>query len=245
MANDMQFVFETFLEHLYESVDEADFRKAMAGAAAELELLAFAYLSLPPQRSGKPKLISNYPRSWIAHYLQNRYHKIDPVIMRARCGGCPFRWGSEICSLNQSQAQQRLFDEAVEFGICCGLTIPIVDRRGGVAALTFAADEPNPVFLRVAKRYQQALELMATCFHIHVRRKLSGNRTVDGIVLTPREYECLQWAARGKSAWDIGCILGIKRRTAAFHLENARKKLGVRTITQAAVRLAASRPVLH
>ncbi|ESZ53486.1 helix-turn-helix transcriptional regulator [Mesorhizobium sp. L103C131B0] len=41
---------------------------------------------------------------------------------------------------------------------------------------------------------------------------------MDGISLTPREYECLQWAARGKSAWAIGCILGIKPRTAAFHL---------------------------
>ncbi|MCK5750466.1 MAG: helix-turn-helix transcriptional regulator, partial [Oricola sp.] len=77
-------------------------------------------------------------------------------------------------------------------------------------------------------------------FHIHVHRKLSDNRAVDGVVLTPREYECLQWAAKGKSAWEIGQILGITRRTAAFHLDNARQKLGVRTIAQAVVRLASS-----
>lgn len=140
-----------------------------------------------------------------------------------------------------SQVQQRLFDEAAEFSIRCGLTIPIVDRRGCMAAVTFAADEPNPIFIRVADRYEQALQLMATCFHIQVRRKLSGNRTVDGISLTAREYECLQWAARGKSAWDIACILGITRRTAAFHLDNARKKLGVRTKNQAVALLASSR----
>ncbi|WP_312887742.1 autoinducer binding domain-containing protein [Mesorhizobium caraganae] len=87
----MQLVFETILENLSESVDEADFREAMAGAAAELELITFAYLSLPPQRSGKPKLISNYPGRWTARYLQNRYQKVDPVIIRARCDGCPFR----------------------------------------------------------------------------------------------------------------------------------------------------------
>ncbi|TIT70729.1 MAG: helix-turn-helix transcriptional regulator, partial [Mesorhizobium sp.] len=56
-----------------------------------------------------------------------------------------------------------------------------------------------------------------------------------------REYECLQWAARGKSAWDIAGILGITRRTAAFHLDNAKKKLGVRTQNQAVSLLASSR----
>ncbi|WP_425294891.1 LuxR family transcriptional regulator [Neomesorhizobium albiziae] len=237
----MQIVFETFLEQLSESVDEADFREAMAGTASELDLLTFAYLSLPLQPSGKPKLISNYPSPWTARYLQNRYQKLDPVILRARCGGCPFRWGSGFSGVEISQAQQRLFDEAAEFGICSGLTILIVDRRGRIAAMTFAADEPNPAFLRIAERYEQALQLMATCFHISARRKLSGNRTVDGVLLTPREYECLQWAARGKSASDIGCILGIKPRTAAFHLDNAKKKLGVRTKNQAVALLASSR----
>ncbi|NGO52983.1 LuxR family transcriptional regulator [Mesorhizobium camelthorni] len=241
MTKDMQLLFETFLEQLSESVDETDFRDAMAGAAAGLELITFAYLSLPPQRSGEPRLISNYPARWTAHYLQNRYQKVDPVIIRARCGGCPFRWGPDMRGFATSQVQQRLFEEAAEFSIRCGLTIPIVDRRGCIAAVTFAADEPNPAFLRIAERYEQALQLMATCFHICVRRKLSGNRTVDGVSLTPREYECLQWAARGKSAWDIGGILGIKPRTAAFHLDNAKKKLGVRTKNQAIALLASSR----
>ncbi|WP_245451910.1 LuxR C-terminal-related transcriptional regulator [Mesorhizobium waimense] len=50
----------------------------------------------------------------------------------------------------------------------------------------------------------------------------------------------LQWAARGKSAWETGCILGVKRRSAAYHLDNARKKLGVRTVMQAVVQLSAS-----
>ncbi|WP_353822311.1 autoinducer binding domain-containing protein [Mesorhizobium sp.] len=69
------------------------------------------------------------------------------------------------------QVQQRLFAEAAEFGICCGLTIPIVDRRGHVAAMTFAAREPS-AFRRVAERYEQALQFMAMCFHIHVRRPI-------------------------------------------------------------------------
>ncbi|MER8792329.1 LuxR family transcriptional regulator [Mesorhizobium sp. M0983] len=240
MTKGMPLVFETFLERLSESVDETDFQEALASAASGLDLLTFAYLSLPLQPSGEPKLISNYPPTWTAHYLRNQYQRVDPVIMRARLAECPFLWESDFRGVEISQVQQRLFAEAAEFGICCGLTIPIVDRRGRVAAMTFAAREPS-AFLRVAERCEQALQFMATCFHIHVRRKLSANRLVDGILLTPREYECLQWAARGKSASDTACILGITSRTVAFHLDNARNKLGVRTKDQAVALLASSR----
>lgn len=67
----------------------------MAAAAAGFGLPIFAYLYLPMRSASKPLLISNYPKSWTAHYLRNRYQKLDPVITRAKCGGCPFLWGSD------------------------------------------------------------------------------------------------------------------------------------------------------
>jgi hypothetical protein len=48
------------------------------------------------------------------------------------------------------------------------------------------------------------LQLMAMYFHAHARRRLSINRVIDGVALSPRELECLEWAAQGKSAWEIG-----------------------------------------
>lgn len=237
----MQLVFETLLEELSLSVDQVDLRDALANAAGAFDIRAFAYLSLVPDGVTQPRLISNYHSGWTSHYLRHQYERIDPVIGWARYSGFPFRWGPGFGYAGISKRQQQLFDEAAEFGICCGLTIPLVDRRGGVAAMTFAADRLDPTFLRIAERYEQALEIMAMCFHVGVRRKLSGDLAVDGVSLTPREYECLQWTAKGKSAWEIGCILGIKERTAAFHLDNAKKKLGVRTKNQAVTLLASSR----
>lgn len=64
---------------------------------------------------------------------------------------------------------------------------------------------------------------------------------VGGVVLSPREYQCLEWSARGKSAGEIGTILGIAERNARFHLDNARAKLGVRSLRQAIVLLTAGR----
>ena len=54
--------------------------------------------------------------------------------------------------------------------------------------------------------------------------------------LNDREIETLRWAARGKTAEEIAIIMSIAERTVAFHLNNARDKLGVATRIQAAVK---------
>jgi DNA-binding NarL/FixJ family response regulator len=58
------------------------------------------------------------------------------------------------------------------------------------------------------------------------------------IGLGERELEALTWAARGKTFAEIGEILGVSRRTVEFHLDNARRKLGVPTRTQALIKAA-------
>ncbi|MFY9895042.1 MAG: MEDS domain-containing protein [Xanthobacteraceae bacterium] len=52
-------------------------------------------------------------------------------------------------------------------------------------------------------------------------------------VLTLREREVLWWAAQGKSAWEIGEILHIAKRTVDQHTQNAARKLGAVNRTQA------------
>ncbi|WP_293380973.1 helix-turn-helix transcriptional regulator [Phenylobacterium sp.] len=54
--------------------------------------------------------------------------------------------------------------------------------------------------------------------------------------LTHRQLECLAWTGEGKSARDIGQILGISRRTVEEHLEKACAVFGVRTRIQAVMR---------
>jgi DNA-binding CsgD family transcriptional regulator len=173
--------------------------------------------------------------------LASRYEHLDPVIRQAIRGTDPFEWGDGIASWDISDTQHQLFDEAAMFGIRYGFTIPIHDGHGPVAAVTFASDELRPTFRRCVEGHRHVLQLMAMYFHANVRRKLNPDRIVDGVALSPREYQCLEWSAAGKSAWDIGCILGVSRRTVGFHLDNARAKLGVHSIRQAVARLAASK----
>jgi LuxR family transcriptional activator of conjugal transfer of Ti plasmids len=237
----MHHIFQSFIDGLSDSTDTADLQNTMARAGASLDLSCFAYLALPYRRGDKPHLISSYPTKWTDHYLQNRYEKVDPVILGSLKNAEPFEWGIGLSPTPLSKAQNVLLDEAAQFGIRCGFTVPVHDPRGPIAAITFAADERRPAFQRCIERNRHVLQLMALYFHARARRKLAPERVIDGVPLSPRELECLEWAAQGKSAWEIGRLLNISRRTAAFHLDNAKAKFDVRTICQAVAKLAASK----
>jgi LuxR family transcriptional activator of conjugal transfer of Ti plasmids len=240
----MHRVFQRFIDGLAASGDAESLRRILSEAGAALDLSCFAYLSLPSRRGDTPKLISNYPIAWTDHYLRQQYQRVDPVILEALATPEPFEWGGEFGLGAISKRQRALLDEAAQFGIRCGFTIPIHDGRGPVAAVTFAADERHPTFERCIAEYRRVLQLMAMHFHAHARRRLLADHVVDGVLLSPREFECLEWATRGKSAWETGQILSISRRTASFHLENAKAKLGVHSICQAVARFVAAKRLM-
>jgi LuxR family quorum sensing-dependent transcriptional regulator len=50
---------------------------------------------------------------------------------------------------------------------------------------------------------------------------------------TAREIEVLRWVANGKSAWEIGEILQITKRTVDEHVQAAVRKLGATNRTHA------------
>ena len=58
-------------------------------------------------------------------------------------------------------------------------------------------------------------------------------RAID---ITYRQLQCLAWTHEGKSATDIGQILGISGRTVEGHLAKVCRNLGVRTRIQAVLK---------
>ena len=67
------------------------------------------------------------------------------------------------------------------------------------------------------------LELVAPALHL-AALDLPATAPANG--LTARERECLAWTSVGKTAWEIGSILGISEHTAVAHLNAAVRKLG-------------------
>ncbi len=76
--------------------------------------------------------------------------------------------------------------------------------------------------------------------HTHVSNELSSHwgrvrdpgQIARSFQLSPREREVLQLIAEGRSSKEIATILTISARTASFHRENIKRKLGVKTIAE-------------
>lgn len=53
--------------------------------------------------------------------------------------------------------------------------------------------------------------------------------------LTAKEHEALEWAAKGKSVWEIARIQGRSEAAINFHMCNIRRKFGVSSLRAALV----------
>lgn len=69
-----------------------------------------------------------------------------------------------------------------------------------------------------------------------ISRAEPEQRFLAPIGITARQLECLAWVQEGKSASDIGGILGISSRTVEGHLLKVCNHLGVKTRLQAVLR---------
>lgn len=221
------------LEPLHAAKDAAAADSIFRNILTKFGVGQFAYLglNLGPGRVA-PLLVSTYPSEWCERYLERRYYGIDPVIHGARQKMFPFEWGSRAYLSELHDSQKHFFLEARDFGIASGITYPVHGAQGQFAVISLVSDQP----LTLDLNGQNVLQLAA--MHYHMRQVANQKPSPDEriVELTPREAECLTWAANGKSAWEIGRILNISRYTVQEHMDNAKRKLGCHTRDHAVVK---------
>lgn len=223
--------FQEFVDAIQTADNELAFERIATRVTQQLGFKRFAYLRL---KGGKPALISSYPKPWTERYFDLGYQQIDPVVWRASREHALFSWGGDPPAPAGTREHRRFFEEAMEFGIKSGITVPIRCGFGGMAAFTFSTDEPSARTEQLITRYGDVVQLVGLYFHAHVTTRLSWKPALPGSepALTQRERQCLAWAARGKTAADIAVLIGIAPRTVVFHLENARSKFGATSVAQ-------------
>ncbi|MDN3277998.1 autoinducer binding domain-containing protein [Frankia sp. RB7] len=235
-------IFQEFIDALQTAMDENEFERIATRATHGLGFRWFAYLSIV---DSSLKLISSYPKSWTNRYLRRCYHRRDPVVLRARAEHAIFTWGASSGSIRPRDPEQsRFFEEATQFGIKSGITVPIRAGFGRMAAFTVATDDAlmEPDVLLATSN--DTVQLLALYFHTHLRGHPAANVTPpDARTLSQRERQCLAWAALGKTVSETAVLVGITARTVAFHLENARRKLDAVSIAHC-VALAIRRRLL-
>ena len=165
--------------------------------------------------------LCSWPTQWAERYLARRYVFADPIIHRVRVSEDPFLW-SDVCSARPLRERSKLImDEATEFGLRAGFTVPIHTLQGMQAVVTFGS---RAIDLSMEDR--GALNMIALYVHRRLR-SLTGTPSEPKEALSSRERECVQWCAEGKSSWAISCILGIAENTVNHHIAHATRKLDV------------------
>jgi LuxR family transcriptional regulator, quorum-sensing system regulator CinR len=172
---------------------------------------------------------TTYPAEWVSRYLTGSYEHRDPVFARGLCGKVPFFWSE--ASLATADARE-FFAEAKSHGVGgLGYCVPIADRLGLRAMLCLNHSGDAAAWRSKVAEHRTIIAKIADAIH---GRALGLLRVTDvQAPLSPREIECLTWAAQGKDALTIASILEISDHTARDHLRFAKKKLGCTTIAQA------------
>lgn len=168
------------------------------------------------------------PQAWLDRYLEQDYVRVDPLVRQVFHSTAPYLW-SEILARQASEAVgRRIHAERKEFGMRDGFNVPIYDSRGYAGLVSLAGDVPTTA-------EQRSTLTLASVFAHNRLATLIRERILPDDVLTTREIECLNWAAEGKSDWEIGQILHISSKTVNYHIENVKRKFGVPTRVQAIV----------
>ncbi|CUU44260.1 Transcriptional activator protein luxR [Blastochloris viridis] len=162
-------------------------------------------------------LADNLPEDYRRRYLEHRDFERDPVMLASRAGRLPVRTAEVRAVAEADPELMPCFAAAVAALGPAVLAIPLRfrNRLSGDVVFRRRGAEFSDAEVGYCELAAPALLLAAT--------ELPVAGPPDD--LTPRERECLAWTSVGKTAWEIGSILGISEHTAVAHLNGAVRKL--------------------
>src|SRR5271154_5514748 len=123
---------------------EHDLAETLKAIAAEIGLCHIAYLRLSPDKSTDICLlvaVVTYSRLWQHRYFVKKYMANDPVISYGRQAREPFDWTNLPV---EDSATKAFFADALDHNVGRnGLSIPLRNRRGVFALVSFSSDLSN------------------------------------------------------------------------------------------------------
>lgn len=231
-----------FVDRLHNAVTVGEVERLLVDWCRNMGFGRTVFGYLPAGQGAEPLLIGSYPQAWVSRYLEENYIRTDPVVERGMRNVVPFSWGFAEDRCTYTPPQLKLFDEADEFGISRGISVPVHGPEHSLSILSMATDEADQGFQKLVALNQNTVHL--GCCYVHQRLlELVKPEDVAVMELSPREAECLLWAATGKAEPEIGEILNIAARTVAYHLAQVKQKLGVRTNAEAVAKALVKRMI--
>lgn len=187
-------------------------------------------LGIAPLVKGKvdsngAQLFSTLPQPFQEEYFQHGMEASDPMFDLMASRYQPFTKRSIEAIFDQAPHSRQVTTLAEKHGLGDALMIPMTTATRVRGVVLFCKDEAPTIALPLAAEglllHAASIRVMAIAEELGFGQLPSGSS-----LLSPRECECLQFAALGRSNTEIAAALGISERTVRFHLSNACSKLG-------------------
>ena len=164
-------------------------------------------------------LVADLPLDWIARYFRNDYVRRDPIIAFANNDLRHYSWNDAYRAYSNKEDVKVIQGEAGAFGMREGFVVPVRMLDGNSAVMSFGGQR-----VEISPEDQRALSF-ATNYAIGQLVYQQWQPAGEIRSLSPRETDCLFWAAEGKSDWEVSVILGVGVSTVEKHMTSARDKL--------------------
>lgn len=187
--------------------------------------------------AGSRSLVWDAPKGWFDYYKEEGFQFSDPVWRVAKHLKIPHTWETPLQLA--STAERLMMKEAEASGLQSGISIPIYD--GNELRLDISVSSKHH-----GVEAGDHLHEVAGVGYALAQRVFGAE--VEPVVmvrkpLTPRERECIKWAAVGKTYNQIADIMGVRHRTVVSHVVNAMDKWGAANITSLCVMALISKEI--
>ena len=211
--------------------DEQELVETLRAIAREIELRHVAHIRFELDKGSVslPTAIATFSRAWQTRYFLQGYVHIDPVVSHGRNAVLPFDWDTLV--RDDPTVLEFLADAARHDVGRNGLSIPVRNRRGRRSLVSFTSDHPKGEWAQFKRASMIGLQKLSSL--IDSAADVHAKLPLPAMTLSRREEECVIWAARGKTAEEIGDVMNLGFRTVKAHLDTARHKLHCMNLTQA------------
>ncbi len=229
-------IAEAFVECARKSSTQDQLYDILSQCCSDMRIRYFALLHHVDFATSNLNVVRvhNYPDSWQGWFDDNKLGISDPILRASHIASNGFAWSAVPKMINMTASDRSVLSQARIVGIGDGFTVPahIPGEINGSCSFAVDAGETFP------EQWQMIVQLIGG-FAFEAARRISHSRdiwTEGRPTLTERQVDCVLWAARGKTDWEISVILGISRETVVQHLKLARERYGVQKRAMLAVR---------
>jgi LuxR family quorum-sensing system transcriptional regulator CciR len=225
---------DAFVRDVSNIVSEAELAALLEEISADM---GFHYFALTHHvdilRAPQPAIrLHNYPSQWAEYFDEQKLGPSDPVHRASHLTSVGFTWSRLPQMIHLTPRDRWVLEQAGFNGLGDGFTVPAHVPGESNGSCSFATRTGQPI----SDEYLPIAQLVGA-FAFEAARRVWRMRAGPSPApkLTDRQRDCVVWAARGKSDWEIAQILGISQETVIRHLKQARERYGVTKRTMLAV----------